>query len=261
MKKLATVLLSSALVGGLTLSALVPAASAADTYRGMQRGNFAGQQQMQQAPGMMQQGQNAAPGQGMRGQGIGPMALGQNVGPQGMGAQGMGPRGQGDLVRFTCSVNGAPRLEIALNNVSENLTLSADQQTLFDALKTSALSAQTTYADACQLPAANAGTPGNPVELLKLRQANDTANAAAIDSVLPSLEAFYNSLTDAQKASLATPVRANFQVGQGQASGQGQFLQRGGQRGMAPGNGQGFGPGNGQGFGPNSQLQAPQNNS
>ena len=115
-----------------------------------------------------------------------------------------------------CSVNGAPRLEIALNNLSERLTLDADQTTLFDAFKTSALTAQTTYADNCQLPTAAANTPVNPVESLKLYDTNATARIAAIDAVLPSLEAFYNSLSDAQKAALDANPRGAMQMGQGQ---------------------------------------------
>jgi len=251
MKKLATILLSSALVGGLTLSAFAPAASAAESYRGNQRGNFTTQQQMQgpqgqnmRGNGMMQDGNGF--GQDMRGNGFGPQRI-----------------GQAGLVHFACSVNGAPRLEIALNNLSDKLTLTDDQKTLFDAFKTSALTAQTTYADACQVPTANAGTPLDPVQALKLHQTNETADIAAIDSVLPSLEAFYNSLSDTQKADLATPVRANMQVGQGQfMQGQGRFGDdqygpRGNFGGQNNGQfqndfvpGQGNGPGNGQGLGP-----------
>jgi hypothetical protein len=255
MKKLATLLVSTALIGGVSLSAFVPAASAADTYRGMQRGAFAGQQMQQapqgqtmQAPGM--RGQNMMPGQGMRGQGMGPDRM-----------------AQGGLVHFACSVNGAPLLEIGLNNLNESLTLSDEQKTLFDAFKTTALTAQTSFADACKVPTVADDTPLSPVDVLKLRQTNATARIAAIDSVLPALETFYNSLTDEQKAELATPVRAGFAVEQGQ------FGPRGGHRGMGPGqnnfgpNRNNFGPGNGPGFGPgqgnspgNMQAPVPQNN-
>lgn len=255
MKKLATILVSTALVGGFTLSAFVPAATAAETYRGMNRGNFAGQQMQQGPQGQVQQGQGPMQGFAMQG---------QNMPGQGLRGQGFGPErvGQDGLVHFFCSVNGAPRLEIALNNLSEQLTLSDEQTTLFEAFKTTALSAQTTYADACQVPAVTADTPFNPVDMLKTRVTNETANIAAIEDVLPSLEAFYNSLTDAQKAELATPARDGFQIGQGQFGPRGDHRGMGpGQNNFGPGNGPGFGPGNGQGNGPGTmQAPVPQNN-
>lgn len=214
MKKLATLLLSTALVGGLALSAFTPASAAETNVRYMQRGNFAGQQ-MQQGPnaqgyGMMQGQQKGGPG----------MMQGQQMGGPGMGM------GQGGILRLACSADGAPLLELALNNLTERLTLTADQKTLFDTFKTSALTSQTTYADACQVPTADATTLPNPVENLKRFQTNATARIAAIDSVLPSLEAFYSSLSDAQKAEVVLPMHNNMQFG--------------------PGN---FGPGRGQGRG------------
>lgn len=232
MKKLATLLLSTALVGGLTFTAFVPAASADDSYRGMNRGNFASQQaqdQNWQRPGMQ-----------------GSFQRGQNAGPD---------LGQGGIVHFFCSVNGAPRLEIALNNLSDRLTLAADQTTLFDAFKTALLTAQTGFADACQLPAAGADTQLNPVEQLNLSVSNETARIAAIDSVLPSFEAFYNSLSDTQKAQFAIPLRGDMHMAQGQfGPGQDKFGPRQNSRGMGPGpdNGPGAGPGNGQGNGPSN---------
>lgn len=241
MKKLATLLVSTALVGGLTLTSFATTANAADSYRGNNRGNFGNQQQMQ-----MQ-----GPGQNMRGPG---MNADDMRGPGARGAFGQGGFAQGGLIGFACSDNGAPRAEIAFNNLSDRLTLDADQTTLFNAFKTAALSAQTAYADACTGPVAADDTPLDPVELLTVRVTNQTANIAAIESVLPSLEAFYNSLSDEQKASFL-PQRGEMRVGQGQ---QGQFgPQRmhwddddDGVRGFGPQQGQGFGPGNGQGLGP-----------
>ena len=256
MKKLATLLLTTALVGGLTLTSFASTASAADSYRGNNRGNFATQQQY---GGQNMQG----PGQNMRGPGM------QNDtmrGPGGLGVRGPNGLAQGGLVHFVCSDNGAPRVEIALNNLSDRLTLDADQTSLFEAFKTSALTAQTAYADSCETPVATAGTL-DPVELMQLHAANDTANVAAIESVLPSLEAFYNSLSDEQKANFTLQRNADMRVGQGWFTpGQNQQGQQGnfGPRGTAPGQnnfgpnqgprGQGnFGPGQiqqGQGFGP-----------
>ena len=255
MKKLATLLVSTALIGGLTLTSFAATASAADSYRGNNRGNFATQQQY---------------GAGQNMQGPGMRFNDDNMrGPMGQSMRGPNGIAQGGLVRFMCSDNGAPRVEIALNNLSDRLTLSEDQVTLFDAFKTSALTAQTAFADACDTPVA-AATQLNPLERLQLRVTHDNANIAAIESVLPSLEAFYNSLTDEQKANL-TPARHNdmrvggqgwFTPGQGPQGQQGNFGPRGigpGQNNFGPNQGQpgqGFGPGQGQpgqGFGPRNK--------
>ena len=237
MKKLATLLLTSALVGGLTLTSFATTASAAGAYGGNNRGNFA-PQQMQQSNG-----------QNMRAPG-----MGANNGTRGPGMR--GGIAQGGLVHFMCTDNGAPRVEIALNNMSDRLTLDDNQTALFDSFQTAALTAQTAFADACTAPAATAGTSFDPVELLEMRVTNQTANIAAIEAVLPSLEAFYNSLTDEQKADLL-PQRGTMRVGQGQFT-----------RGQGP-SGQ-FGPGamnwdndnfaRGQGN-PRGQGYGPRNNS
>ncbi|MBU1175183.1 MAG: Spy/CpxP family protein refolding chaperone [Alphaproteobacteria bacterium] len=246
MKKLATLLVSTAVIGGLSLTSFATAASAADSYRGNNRGHFANQQQQTQAPG-----------QNMRGPGMqnDDMRVGAVGGSNGMGANGFA---QGGVVRFLCSDNGAPLIEIALNNLSDRLTLSDDQTTLFEAFKTASLTAQTTYADSCATPVADGTTPLDPVELLKLHVTNGTANVAALESVLPSLEALYNSLTDEQKANLL-PERGDMRIGQGPfgqfgPGQQGQFNPRGmmDNDDFVPGQGnpQGFSPGNGQGNGP-----------
>lgn len=263
MTKLATLLLSTALAGGLTLSAVVPSSAATENVR-HQTHNYPAQQaqgQGQQMQGMDQQMQGMQGMQGMRG--------GE------MGLQGLG---RDEIIRFACSVNGAPRLEIALNNLSERLTLNAEQTTLFDALKTSALSAQTTFADTCDVPAANAATPLNPVERLKLFETNETARLAAINSILPAFEAFYNGLSDVQKAELDQDPRGGDQVGQGFGPGMHGNHRGGGQDNMgpgnmgpgnmnqnqgdfAPGNGPGNDQGNGQGFGPGKgKLIVPNTN-
>ncbi len=233
MKKLATLLLSTVLVGGLTASAFAASTGTVTNAAYGQRGNFAGQQQMQGPRGQMQHF-NGQQGQNMRGP-QGQLANAQRPGVQGQGMRGPqnGARfGGNDILRLACSVNGAPRLEIALNNLSERLTLDADQTTLFDAFKTSALTAQTGYADSCQLPTIAANAPVSPVERLKAVTVNATARVAAIDAVLPSLEAFYNSLSDTQKAALNTNPRGTMQMGQGQSGTFGPGMKG---RGMGPG--------------------------
>lgn len=114
------------------------------------------------------------------------------------------------LVGLVCSDRGAERMEVAFVRLSYRLGLSAEQKTLFDDLRTAALTAQTEFADACKAarPAASAeGTARDtaapdPVEGLKARIALDKARVAALESVLPKFEAFYGSLSDAQKARL-----------------------------------------------------------
>ena len=264
MKKLATLLLSTVLVGGLTASAFAASTGTVTNAAYGQRGNFAAQQM--QGPRGQMQNFNGQQGQNLRGQ-QGQFANAQRPGVQGQGMRGPQGRpgfGGSDILRLACSVNGAPRLEIALNNLSERLTLDADQTTLFDAFKTSALTAQTGYADSCQLPTVAANTPVNPVERLKAVTVNATARVAAIDAVLPSLEAFYNSLSDTQKAALAANPRGAMQMGQGQS---GTFRPGMNGRGMAPGafapnqdnsdNTLGYGYGRGNGINQKGQGVAP----
>ncbi len=261
MNKLATLLLSTVLVGGLTASTLAASAGTVTNAGYGQRGNFATQQQMQGPRGQMQNfnGQQDQTVRGPQGQ----FASAPNANGFGQrGPQAGAGFGGGDILRLACSVNGAPRLEIALNNLGERLTLDADQTTLFDAFKTSALTAQTSYADDCQLPVAATDTPINPVESLKAYTVNANARIAAVEAVLPSLEAFYNSLTDTQKTALDANPRGAMQMGKGQF-GQGQPGQRFDGRGMGPGKfapNQGgddntLGYGYGRGYGMNQQGQ------
>ncbi len=230
MKKLATFLVSTALVGGLSFAAVVPA-SAADSFRGMHRSNFAGQH-MPQGYGMW------------------------NVGPRGDRGMDIG-LGRNQFVHFVCSADGAPLAELMLNHLSDRLTLEDSQTPLFNDFKAATLTAQTDYADACTLPTVNANAPLDPVAQLKHYETNATARIAAVNSVLPSLEALYDSLTDAQKAALTVPPGPrDARTGQwfrGMRSGQAQFGPGNGQgygpNNGAPGTGQGYGPGNGQGYG------------
>ena len=51
--------------------------------------------------------------------------------------------------------------------------------------------------------ALNAEEPGDAVDNIRLRQSLGEARLTAVDSVLPAFEAFFDSLTDDQKAELA----------------------------------------------------------
>jgi hypothetical protein len=142
-----------------------------------------------------------------------------------MGNAMRGPAGRNDaggLLGLVCSERGAERLEIALVRLSYRLDLTAEQQPLFDDLRSTALTAQTTFADDCAAarpaaanpaPAANGdtaaaapATPPDPVARLRAQVALDKARVAALESVLPKFEALYQSLSDAQKAAF-TPER------------------------------------------------------
>ncbi|MEO6395051.1 MAG: Spy/CpxP family protein refolding chaperone [Devosia sp.] len=110
----------------------------------------------------------------------------------------------GELLDLVCSDNGAERLEIAFVRLSHRLDITTTQQPLFDALKATALTAQTSFADTCTAarPAKDGTAAPDLVDRMKTRIAIDTARLEALNAVLPDFEAFYASLTDAQKALL-----------------------------------------------------------
>lgn len=113
---------------------------------------------------------------------------------------------KGGLLNLVCSENGAERLEIGFVRLAHRIELTAEQQPLFDDLKATALTAQTGFADKCATarPAKDDAQATRPdmVTALKTRLELDTARLAAMNTVLPKLEALYAALTDAQKAAL-----------------------------------------------------------
>lgn len=118
-----------------------------------------------------------------------------------------GKRGgmRGGLLQFVCAERGAERLEHMFVAISYRIDLTAEQAPLFEALKTAALAAQTGFADDCAAvrPAARAtAAMPNLVERLHTRVKLGEARIAALSGVLPSLEAFYSSLSDEQQAKL-----------------------------------------------------------
>ena len=128
-----------------------------------------------------------------------------------------GPRGErGGIAGLICSTDGATQLETRLADLATQLKLTTEQQPLFDAYKTAALSAQTTFADTCakvQPADAKPATPPDALSVLKDRQARQTAGLDALNAVLPSFEALYNSLDDTQKAALLPLVSPHFGPG------------------------------------------------
>lgn len=111
---------------------------------------------------------------------------------------------RGGILDLVCSERGAEQLEIAFVRLSHRLDLTAKQTPLFDDLKATALSAQTSFADTCAAarPAKDAAARPDLVERMKTRVAIETAHVEAINTVLPKLEALFAALSDEQKASL-----------------------------------------------------------
>ena len=124
---------------------------------------------------------------------------------QGGGDHG-GP-GRGGFIDFRGG-NASEAVEIALVRLSHAIDMTAEQQALFDTLKTDALAAAETFSTAVEglRPAApvEGQTAERPEfsEMLENRIAFETAHLAALEAVQPALSAFFDSLTDEQKASL-----------------------------------------------------------
>ena len=111
--------------------------------------------------------------------------------------------GRGGIAGLICSADGATQLEGTLTDLGTTLKLTATQQPLFDAYKTAALTAQTSFADACPQPQAMATQQApDALTMLEHRVVRQTAELDALNAVLPSFEALYTSLDDTQKAAL-----------------------------------------------------------
>jgi hypothetical protein len=119
--------------------------------------------------------------------------------------------GGGGLVTLLGGSDSSEAVEIALVRLSHAIDMTAEQQALFDTLKTDALAAAETFSSAVAglRPAPAEGQVAERPEfsaMLENRIAYETAHLAALEAMQPSLTAFFDSLTDAQKASL-TPQR------------------------------------------------------
>ena len=138
------------------------------------------------------------------------MGPGHRMGPMG----GRGGMGQPGLLALACSDKGAGALDKMFDRTDKRLDLSADQQKLFDTFKTKALTAETSFADACQAakPDRTADHKPDLVTRMKAGLAVDQARLTAMNDVLPDFEALYNSLSDQQKAHL---LPRHFGMGKG----------------------------------------------
>lgn len=133
-----------------------------------------------------------------RDRGPGEMRFALRDGPM-MGGQ------RGGLLALVCAPEGADRLEHLLLNISQRVEPTAEQQPLYDTFKTAALTAQTDFADACAeaRPAKTAeATAPDLADQMKARLAIEKAHVEAMTTVIPTFEAFYDSLTDEQKQAL-----------------------------------------------------------
>lgn len=113
--------------------------------------------------------------------------------------------GPGALLVLACSSEGTEALDAALLHLSYRLDLTADQKPLFQTFHDKAMADESTFADACKANAPAAADNGAKPDFLtrfKDRLAIDQARITALNDVLPSFEALYATLTDAQKASL-----------------------------------------------------------
>lgn len=114
----------------------------------------------------------------------------------------------GGMGSFLNVERGPEAIEIAIVRLTHRLDLSADQKTLLDTLKTDALAASSTLTSATEglrpTPPVEGETPAAPDfgQSLENRIAFDTARLDALKSIQPAATAFFDSLTDAQKAQL-----------------------------------------------------------
>jgi len=114
------------------------------------------------------------------------------------GALGFGP------VRLVCSDRGAARIEDGLSHIGLRIDLGDEQAAALEDLKTAALLAQSVFAELCV--DLKPGHDADLIERMNSRQAMVAAQLVGVKSVMPSLEIFFDSLTDEQKADLRPPV-------------------------------------------------------
>lgn len=111
------------------------------------------------------------------------------------------------FAEFSCAPRAADHLERGLDRLAGKLELTKDQKKLFEDFRTSALTAQTDFADQCDTirPGQTASKNERPdlIQRLEQRLKFDEARLAAMSELLPQFKTFYASLTDQQKRELA----------------------------------------------------------
>jgi len=110
------------------------------------------------------------------------------------------------FAEFSCAPHAADRLETRLDRMAKRLDLSTDQEKLFEDFRTSALTAQTNFADQCDniRPGRSADRSERPdlIQRLEQRLKFDEARLTAMSELLPQFKTFYASLNDLQKRAL-----------------------------------------------------------
>lgn len=109
-----------------------------------------------------------------------------------------------------CAPDRAEKLDAMLSRLAKRIDLNTEQTEAFEVFRADALVAQTGVADICAEV-----KPDEDADLIDRLNAGQTVMAAQLDSmasVLPSLETFYDSLTDEQKAKMR-PVRGSLRQG------------------------------------------------
>ena len=136
----------------------------------------------------------------------GPMMRHGGKMPAQMGARMQRGNGTMQILAMSCAPRGAERMETGFERLAERLSLSDEQQALFDTLMASALSAQTSYADRCAELAPERGADNRPdlLQRLETRLQLDEARLEAFSAVLPDFRTFYESLDEKQQADLLT---------------------------------------------------------
>ena len=173
--KKSSLIITSAIVGSLALVAFAPAAYAFGPGGNQGQKKFNQMHQNSHAQGQMQRGgKNAQRGN------------------------------KSGFLKFACSDEAADKLDTMLSKMSEKFELTNEQEGLYDDFKTAALTAQTNFADNCSSPKADVAEKddANIVMRLNVQRHNMAATVTALDEVLPELEAFFDSLSDEQKAAM-----------------------------------------------------------
>ena len=133
---------------------------------------------------------------------------GENMRPHRMLDFRAGNDGRFQFAQFTCSPRAADRMEHRFDKLADRLKLTDEQKKLYDAFMTSALTAQTDFADKCADIAPTRAERQDRKErpdLLARMEARlklDEARLTAMNAVYPDFKAFYASLSEQQQADL-----------------------------------------------------------
>lgn len=109
-----------------------------------------------------------------------------------------------------CAPNNGKNLEATLSRVAQRIELNADQTEAFETFRAEALVAQTALADTCAQ--VKPGEDADLIDRLNAGQAIMAVRLEGMGDVLPSLEIFYDSLSDAQKARMRPSRMARRQL-------------------------------------------------